>query len=69
MELAGAIVALAAAQPTHIGVDSQSFINKAEKTHDLIRKGQAPRRPWTLHSDGDLWESYYKHVRHRFFTP
>ena len=61
-ELAGAIVAMAANGPVHLGTDSQAFLDKEAYVHQLAQQGKAPRRPWALHKDGDLWKQFHAHL-------
>ena len=58
-----AIVAVAAPHPTHLGTDSQAFIDRAEHVHALIRAHRRPARPFGAWHDGDLWQQYYNMVQ------
>ena len=62
-EVAAGILALGSTCPTHIGTDSASFLAKATHIHHLILTNKAPRRPWSLQVDGDLWHTYWLHAK------
>ena len=55
-EIAGGILHLLAPGPAHIGTDSQAFLAKAKSV--LEAPCLAPRRPFALQPDGDLWQSF-----------
>ncbi len=59
-EIGAGILAIAAQDPTHIGSDSQSFIDKGNWVLSLIKQGEKPRKPWGSHKDGDLWQMFYE---------
>ena len=61
-EIAGGILACQANQPVHIGTDSQAFMDKAKYVISLVRTGRMPKRPWSTHKDGDLWEMLHKSI-------
>ena len=63
MELAAGIIARAAKGPVHLGTDSQAFMTKANWIHGMISQDLQPKRPWALHKDGDLWDTYHAHVQ------
>ena len=62
MELAAGIIAISADGPAHVGTDSKAFCEKAQYVHQLANERRGPRRPWSLHTDGDLWHIYHQHV-------
>ena len=62
MELAASIIAISADDPAHVGTDSKAFCEKAQYVHQLANERRGPRRPWSLHTDGDLWHIYHQHV-------
>ena len=55
-EIAGGILHILAPGPAHIGTDSQAFLSKAKKV--LEAPCLAPRRPFALRTDGDLWQAF-----------
>ena len=62
MEIAGAIIGIAAKGAVHLGTDSSSFMAKALNIHHHINQHTLPKRPWALQRDGDLWYMYYQHA-------
>ena len=53
-ELAGALVAITVPWSMHLALDNKSVV---DKLNDLLRNNlKAPKRPWSLHVNGDLWE-------------
>ena len=62
MEIAGAIIGIAAKGAVHIGTDSSSFMRKAITLHHHINNHTTPKRPWPLQRDGDLWHLYFQHA-------
>ena len=62
LEIAAAILAVAADGPIHLATDSQSFRSKALHVHHLIQTHSSPQRPWALQRDGDLWKIYHDHA-------
>ena len=59
-EVAGAIIALLAHGPIHVGSDGKAFVDRANKCINLLKKNKKPRIKWKLISDGDLWEHFFK---------
>ena len=62
LEIAGAIIGMAADGAMHLGTDSSSFLTKTHTIHNHIRQHTLPKRPWALQRDGDMWHMYYKHA-------
>ena len=56
-------MAIASPHSAHIGTDSAAFLRKANTLHQLIEQGKAPKRPWALQVDGDLWHTYWQHAK------
>ena len=59
MELAAAIIAMLSDEAVHFGTDTQAFIDKATWVVGLVKIGGAPRKPWGVQKDGDLWSIFY----------
>ena len=62
LEIAGAIVGLAADGAMHLGTDSKSFMAKALSVHQHINNNTLPKRPWAIQTDGDMWHMYFRHA-------
>ena len=62
MEIAGAIIGIAANGATHLGTDSSSFMRKALTLHQHINQHTLPKRPWPIQRDGDMWHMYFQHA-------
>ncbi len=58
-ELAAGILAISAHGPTHIGSDSEVFVNGANALLNNLRKGVDKQPTWKCISDGDLREHFY----------
>ena len=54
--------AMALPGPLHVGIDSAAVIRRGTK---LLRSGRAPRRPWGLQADGDIWMHISANMRGR----
>lgn len=60
-EFVSALLSLAVSGAGHIASDRKNFVDGA--TAILANPFAEPRKPWSLTSDGDLWELFQRHVQ------
>ena len=54
-EIAAGSIAMAANEEVHMGMDSQSFLTRANIILQMVKDNRRPKRPWSIQKDGDLW--------------
>ncbi len=62
-EIAAGILACQAKRAVNIGSDSQAFVTKANEVAEMVKRGKGPRRPWSTHTDGDMWELLHETLK------
>ena len=64
-EIATGIIAMAADTEVHMGIDSNSFMDRAKIIFQMIREERKPKRPWSTQTDGDLWQIFCERAKQK----